>query len=407
MCAEFRACVHTARRAMSRRDSLHTSPRGVIHHLTRVITAASLAATAAACGSGTNAGRSPADGAPASLEPNRLSTGARLDPAGRSIPVGNMPLSAIPSPDGKHLVLALSGWRQQGIDIVSRATGAVIQHVEQPGAFIGLAWSTDGRTLYVSGGAADVVYRYAWSPNAERPATLADSVALGHGASGEPGTRYPAGIGISADGRALYVAENLSDSLAVVDLASRQVTQRLGAGRFPYAVAVAADGRVYASAWGGSTVTVFAPGADGRLTREGAVDVARHPSALVLNTAGTRLFVASASTDRIAVVDTRLRRVTGWLLDPPPDGVTEGSTPNALALSADGTRLYAAEADNNASPYSTCRRRRRRRRGAGADQLTGRVPAQWYPTAIAGGRLAVGRQRQRPRCWSEPERPGA
>jgi hypothetical protein len=40
-----------------------------------------------------------------------LSTGARLDPAGRSIPVGNMPLSGVLSPDGKHLVLALSGWR--------------------------------------------------------------------------------------------------------------------------------------------------------------------------------------------------------------------------------------------------------------------------------------------------------
>ena len=248
------------------------------------------------------------------------------------------------------------------------------------------------RALYVSGGAADVVYRYAWSPNAERPATLADSVTLGHGASGAPGTRYPAGIGISADGRALYVAENLTDSLAVVDLASRQVTQRLGAGRFPYAVAVAADGRVYASAWGGSTVTVFAPGTGGRLTREGVVDVGRHPSALVLNAAGTRLFAASASTDRIAVVDTRLRRVTGWLLDPPPDGVTEGSTPNALALSADGTRLYAAEADNNAvAVFDLSAATSGVAAATGADLLSGRVPAQWYPTAVvpAGDALWV------------------
>ena len=147
---------------------------------------------------------------------------------------------------------------------------------------------------------------------------------------------------MSPDGRSLYVAENLSDSLAVVDLATRRVVQRLGAGRFPYAVAVTRDNHVFVTAWGGSTVTAFAPDVGGRLTRDGVIEVGRHPSALVLNPSGTRAFVTSASTDRIAVVDTRTRQVTGWLLDPPPDGVTEGSTPNALAL----------------SPCSTCRRRR-------------------------------------------------
>jgi YVTN family beta-propeller protein len=349
----------------------------------RAITSAALIATTIACGSGKTAGGTSAESAPASLDSNRLSTGVRLDPAGRSIPVGNMPLSGVWSPDGRHLVLALSGWRQQGIDVVSRATGAVVQHVEQPGAFVGLAWSTDGRALYVSGGSADVVYRYAWSPNAAKPAALAESLVLGHGASGEPGTRYPAGLGISPDGRSLYVAENLSDSLAVVDLATRRVVQRLGAGRFPYAVAVARDNHVYVTAWGGSTVTAFVPDAGGRLTRDAAIEVGRHPSALVLNSSGTRAFVASASTDRIAVVDTRTRQVTGWLLDPPPDGVNEGSTPNALALSPDGTRLYAGEADNNAvAVFDLSAATSGVASAQGTDQLTGRVPAQWYPTAV-------------------------
>ena len=46
------------------------------------------------------------------------------------------------------------------------------------------------------------------------------------------------------------------------------------------------------------------------------------------------------------VVDTRARALT-HLSDPPP-GPNQGSTPNALALSKDGSRLYVAEADNNA-----------------------------------------------------------
>jgi DNA-binding beta-propeller fold protein YncE len=180
----------------------------------------------------------------------------------------------------------------------------------------------------------------------------------------------------------LYVAENLSDSLAVIDAMTGRITQRVAAGRFPYAVTVASDGRVYASAWGGSTVTVFAA-QNGRLSREGTVEVGRHPSALKPSADGNRLFVASASTDRVAVVDTKQRRVTKWLLDPPPDGVKEGSTPNAVTLSADGTRLYVAEADNNAvAIFDLSAATSGVPSARGADQLAGRVPAQWYPTAV-------------------------
>ena len=70
-------------------------------------------------------------------------------------------------------------------------------------------------------------------------------------------TRYPAGIAISRDGRTLYAAENLGDSLAVVDLAARRVVQRLATERYPYGVVAGPDGTVYVSAWGGWTVSAF------------------------------------------------------------------------------------------------------------------------------------------------------
>jgi hypothetical protein len=69
-----------------------------------------------------------------------------------------MPLAASASPDGRALVLSLGGWRQQGIQILDRRTGTVVQEISQPGAFLGLAWATDGRTLYTSGGVADAIY---------------------------------------------------------------------------------------------------------------------------------------------------------------------------------------------------------------------------------------------------------
>ena len=170
--------------------------------------------------------------------------------------------------------------------------------------------------------------------------------------------------------------------------------QRVAADAYPYAVATAGDGSVYVSAWGASSVNAFRADSGGRLAGERTIAVGRHPSALVLSADGTRLFAASASTDRIAVVDTRARRTIRWLVDPPPGGVLEGSTPNALALSADGTRLFVAEADVNAVAVFAL--------PAQAQSLwpecnfLGRIPTQWYPTAVDVHGDSVGGEQQGP-----------
>src|SRR5205085_8764163 len=113
------------------------------------------------------------------------------------------------------------------------------------------------------------------------------------------------------------------------------------------------------------------------------IPAGRHPSALLLNADGSRLFVASGSTDRVTVIDTRRRKVVGELLDPPPAGPGEGATPNSLALSADGTRLYVAEADANAIGVFDLSVATSNVRGAkGDDRLVDCVQTGWYPTAV-------------------------
>ena len=174
--------------------------------------------------------------------PGRLPTGARLDPATPLHDVGQMPLAMIESPEGDRLVLLLNGWRDEGIQVVERATGKVLQTVKLPAAFLGLVFSVDGKTLYASGGNTDVIYVFSWAGGA---AALRDSIVLQPRATPRAnGLRYPAGLAVSRDGRQLYVAENLVDSLAVVDLATNRVAQRLATGRYPYCVVVAPDGGV-------------------------------------------------------------------------------------------------------------------------------------------------------------------
>jgi YVTN family beta-propeller protein len=301
-----------------------------------------------------------------------------------------MPLAIALSPDKTRVIVLLNGWREQGIQVVDRSSGRVLQKVSLPAVFLGLTFSPDGQSLYVSGGDQDVIYHFDWRNGR---ATLADSIVLARKEPRKDGTHYPASIAISRDGRTLYVAENLADSLAVVDLTTRRVVQRLPTERYPYGVAVTPDGSVFVSAWGGWTVSAFSGTANGMLAPGTRIRVGRHPSALLTTADGSRLFVASGSTDRISVIDTRSKQVVGTLSDPSPAATGEGSTPNALSLSPDGRRLFVAEGDNNAvaifdlsatiSGVATAN---------GSDALAGRIPVGWYPSALvadAGDLLVV------------------
>jgi YVTN family beta-propeller protein len=347
-----------------------------------------LTLTASACGSPSpqiQAGISAQDPSGA----RRLPTGARLDPAGVSHDLGSMPLAMTISPEKNRLIVLLNGWREQGIQVVDRASGRVLQTIPLPAVFLGVTFSPDGKSLYVSGGNEDVIYRFDWH---DGQATLADSIALAVKQKGKSGTRYPAGIAISHDGRTLYAAENLGDSLAVVDLAAQRVVQRLATERYPYGVVTGPNGTVYVSAWGGWTVSAFPGRAGGTLEEGRRIRVARHPSALLLSPDGSRLFAASGSTDRVSVIDTRNQSVVATLIDASPAATGEGSTPNALALSPDGTRLFVAEADNNAvAVFDLSASTSGASTGSGNDMLAGRIPVGWYPSAVAvdGGDIVV------------------
>jgi len=313
---------------------------------------------------------SPHDGETAALSEGRLPTGARLTPAGRTTPVGQFPLAMVETPEGNRVVLLLDGYTDNGIQVVEPGTGAVVQTILQPASFLGLSFDHSGHRLFASGGDQDVIYRYDWQGGR---AALRDSLVLAAKAPDHPGTRYPAGLALSDDDRFLYVAENLVDSLAVIDVAGGNIIQRLPAGRYPYAVTVGPDGTVFVSAWGGSEIRTFTPSI-GWLQPGRTIPVARHPSAMLLNAAGTRLYVASASTDRVSVVDPATGRVIATLADSIPGGTGEGSTPNALALSRDERRLFVAEADNNAIAVFDLT--------PDGGRLAGRVPVGWYPTAV-------------------------
>ena len=304
-----------------------------------------------------------------------IATGVQLDPAGSFIDLGSMPIGMAVAPGGDKIAVVLSGWREQGLQIVDVKSQRVTQTLTQDAAFFGVAFSPDGTKLYVSGGNDDSIFCYAWN---DGTATFERKIVLGKQKEDKTGSRYPAGIAVSKNGKYLYVVENVGDALAVVDLSTSDI-QRLPTDHYPYAVVAGPDGNVYVSAWGDETISIFGTRTDGTLFARGRLRVGRHPSALLTNADGSRLYAALAGSDRIAVMNTRTRKVIKMLTDPAPAGPSKGSTPNAMAI--EGQTLYVAEADNNAVAVFDLK----------TSRLQGRIPTDWYPTAVEvrGGSVLV------------------
>src|SRR6202158_4340626 len=95
-----------------------------------------------------------------------LPTGVRLDPAGEAADLGSLPIDLVLTPEKDRAVVVLSGWREQGVQVVDLKTRKVTQTLLQDGAFYGAAFSPDGRHFCVSGGNTDLLFVYAWKDGA-------------------------------------------------------------------------------------------------------------------------------------------------------------------------------------------------------------------------------------------------
>src|SRR5581483_11234164 len=97
------------------------------------------------------------------------------------------------------------------------------------------------------------------------------------------------------------------------------------------------------------------------------------PISLLLNRDQSRLFVANAQSDTVAVVDTRRDKVaTTILLRPEIARDVTGATPTGLALSPDEKQLYVTLGDMNAVAVVD----------VDDSELLGYLPAGWYPTGV-------------------------
>ncbi len=309
-----------------------------------------------------------------------LPNGWRIDPAGRHIQVGDLPLNMVASPDGRFLVITNNGWTQPTLTVFDTQTEQVVGRTVVDHAWLGLAWHPDGTRLFSAGAAENTIHEFTW---AEGKLKDAGTIALGPPERRTAGELLNAGfiggLAIAADGRRLYAAHVFGQAVSAIDLETRQEVGKAALAAEPYTCLLSKDGRtLFVTLWGGSKVLMFA--AD-TLAPLGEVTVGGHPNAMLLSSDGARLFVACANTNAVWVIDLARGAAVEQISTALYPDAPVGTTPNSLALSPDGATMLVANADNNTVAVVDIRT-------PGRSQVSGWVPVGWYPTSVLFSRDA-------------------
>ncbi len=391
--------------------------------------------------------------------------GRTLTPAGKLIADGatNLPAVApltvdfVRSPDnsgadgkGRYLIAAGSGFGLQFnseskaqqtlsvIDLNQTPEPQVIQNVYFPtpnSANFGVAFSTekdmDGTfTMFVAGGFQNRIWIFKFNPNEKEPISpgnqpdaelKAGFIDVGAFSDYAPSPYYnrnqapvyPTGIALSPDNTTLYVANNLGDSLGILQdwKGTRKITKvrlrRNGSSQFvyPYDVEILPEAnsnrvaKVYVSLWGDARVAVVSPENPAQTLKHIAVE--RHPTAMLLNADKSRLFVVNSNADSISVIDTGNDRVLEKINIKLAENALGGMSPEGLALSADEKTLYVANSHTNAvavvalgdsSKFKVQSSKSEFKIQNPKSKVAGFIPTGNYPSAVAvvQNRLFIG-----------------
>ena len=283
--------------------------------------------------------------------------------------------------------------------------------------FIGLAFSSDGKHLYASMGSITdptgekpestgngiAVYKFAdGQVTPERfikiaPQPIAEGKEVAFGLRKTPaGTAlpYPAGLAVlrGPNGDRLLVANNLSDNVALLDVASGRIEKSFDLSQsryipsaYPYTVVANKAGtKAWVSLWNSSAVaeldletgkvahwiTLLKP--------TDPVAPSAHPTAMLLSRDEELLYVAVSNADVVAAVDLvdPTRPLRDRFEGPVDAWAKTGDVPQAIALSPDGKRLYTALASLDAVAVFDLS-------GKELISFMGWIPTEWYPSALA------------------------
>ena len=312
-----------------------------------------------------------------------LSSGWRLAPAGKQIPLDTFPMSSVLSPDGRYLLVLNGGYRPPSISVLSAESGEVLSRVPVPDGWLGLAISPKGDRVYVGGGSRAAVFEFDLVNGALKADRAFDVVPEDKRGNLD----FIGDVAISPDGRLLYASDLYRDSVVVINPQSGMVIAHYKTGRRPYRILFHPDGKsFFVTHWADGTLGHYDAANGSQLAN---IRIGAHPTDILWRAGGppdlppgetgyaARLFVTASNTNNVYAVSVSAAKELN-VIESINVAMTPrqplGMTPSALALTPDGKRLFVACSDANAAAVVDV--------SSDRSLVEGFIPAGWYPTAV-------------------------
>ena len=315
-----------------------------------------------------------------------LSTGWRIRPAGKNIPLSTLPMSHVLAPDGRMLAILNGGYMPSSVSLVDLETARESTRITITDGWRGLAFSPSGDKLYAGNGSRGSLTEFAVSGS-----NLSITRKIDLYPDEKPGSPHLI-ADIAASEKTLLVADGEQDKILVVDPAEGKVLRAIAVARNPYAMLLSPDrASVFVSSWTTAEILQYRLSDGKELAR---IPVGSHPTEMLWLPAPQRrsadadddddaraaslprLAVAAANTNFVYVLTNdrgvwRVKERVNVALTPRQP---VGMTPSSLSLSPDKRRLFVACSDANAVAVIDIT--------GSSSKVLGFVPTGWYPTSV-------------------------
>ena len=297
----------------------------------------------------------------------QLPNGWKLSPAGKSLPLGDLPLNMAISKSKKLMAVTNNGQGKQTLQLIDLVNDTILDNITIAKSWLGIVFSADEKYLYASGGNDNWILQYVIS---DKKLKLIDSILLGNK---WPNKISPAGMCIDDSKQKLYVVTKDDNALYTINLNTNKVLQKTLLYAEAYTCILSpTKAELYISCWGGKKIIVFST-LSNQIIKEIGVGV--HPNDICVTKNGNILYVANGEDNSVSVVDLKNYKESEVLSTTLYPNAPAGSSTNGVALSDDEKTLYIANADNNyLSVFDVSKKLE--------SHSIGFIPVGWYPTAV-------------------------
>lgn len=149
----------------------------------------------------------------------------------------------------------------------------------------------------------------------------------------------PQSVAVDPSGPFAYVANRNDDTVSVIDLETRTRTDTLAVGDEPTGVLVDRHGRLYVANSGSGSLSIIRLGDRSTLA---TLPTEPHPRGLALSPDGTTLYVTHFLSGRLSVVETESRTVTAVISTGPDSNLSNG-----IFIDSETQRAYLPQTRSN------------------------------------------------------------